>query len=592
MNKTKTLLTLLLTLAAGFILRGCFTPPSSPSQISNLQPQTTTYTCAMHPQIKLPKPGKCPICFMDLIPLEMDSEPGSDRELTVSRNAARLMDIQTSAVERKWIENSIYLTGKVDYDETRVSYITARIPGRLDRLFVDYTGLPVSKGDHLVELYSPELLTAQEELLQAIQTLKKLQHSENDSLKKSAQNTIDAAREKLRLWGLTSEQVFSIEAEGTPSDHITIYSPVGGIVVHKNAQEGLYVETGTKIYTIADLSKVWILLDAYEADLAWLHYGQSVDFSSEAYPGEIFSGTIAFINPILDQTTRTVTVRVNVDNTEMKLKPGMFIRAAVHANIAASGKVMEPDLAGKWICPMHPEEVHATAGNCSICEMPLVTAESLGYTDIATGHSEPPLVIPATAPLITGKRALVYVALSNREKPTFEGREVVLGPRAGDFYMVKSGLEEGDQVVTRGAFKIDAELQLQAKPNMMSYMGEQQVEPATPEQLETYFKAQTALANDDFEAAKLAMNLNNAPTIETLRIAFNQQSKKFKQQLDQYGAPGKILYQHHCPMAFDNSGAFWFQPDRETLNPYFGESMLHCGSVEAEIQPMEGAHAH
>jgi Cu(I)/Ag(I) efflux system membrane fusion protein len=473
MNKIKIALALILTLAAGFILRGFFAPPTSQPKTSNLESQITTYTCSMHPQIKLPKPGKCPICFMDLIPLETNSESGSDRQLTVSQNAAKLMDIETSAVERKWVENNIHLTGKVDYDETRVSYITARIPGRLDRLFVDYTGLPVRKGDHLIELYSPELLTAQEELLQAIQTLKKLQLSGNDSLKKSAQNTLDAAREKLRLWGLTIEQISQIEAAGIPNDHTTIYSPVGGIVVHKNAKEGLYVETGTQIYTIADLSKVWILLDAYETDLAWLHYGQSVDFSSEAYPGETFSGTIAFINPILDQKTRTVKVRVNVENTGMKLKPGMFVRAEVHANIAASGKVMEPDLAGKWICPMHPEEVHAIAGDCSICDMPLVKAESLGYTDIAAEQAEPPLVIPATAPLITGKRALVYMALPNPEKPTFEGREVVLGPRAGDYYIVKRGLEEGDRVVTRGAFKIDAELQLQARPSMMSMPSEQ-----------------------------------------------------------------------------------------------------------------------
>lgn len=427
------------------------------------------WTCAMHPQIQLPKPGKCPICGMNLIPLETsDEEVGSMRELSVSEHAKKLMEIETAPVERKFVTAEVRMVGKVDYDETRFIYITAWVPGRLDRLFVDYTGVEVKKGHHMVSIYSPELLTAQEELLQALKLDKEVGASEVSTIRKTARQTVDAVKEKLRLWGVTPDQIAEIEKRGTPSDHMTIYSPSSGIVVHKNAQEGMYVKTGTKIYTISDLSQVWVRLDAYESDLMWIRYGQQVEFTTESYPGETFTGTIAFIDPILTQSTRTVKVRVNVPNADAKLKPGMFVRAIVRADVAAAGKVMEPELAGKWICPMHPDVVKDEKGTCDICGMPLVTTESLGYAAVDSGKSEKPLVIPVSAALVTGKRAIVFVEVPGKDKPTFEGREIVLGPRAGDYYLVRHGLKQGERVVTKGNFKMDAELQIHAKPSMMT----------------------------------------------------------------------------------------------------------------------------
>ena len=310
--------------------------------------EPTAWTCSMHPQFKLPTPGKCPICFMDLIPLEMDDlDGGGGRELTVSEHAKALMEIETVAVERKFVAADVRMVGKIDYDETRVSHVTAWIPGRLDRLFVDYTGVSVKKGDHMVSLYSPELLGAQQELLQSVRAVAELDQSDVSSVKDTAIQTVAAVREKLRLWGVTPEQIGAIEKRGTPIDHMTIYSPSSGVVVHKNAQEGMYVKTGTKIYTVADLSQVWVRLDAYESDLMWLRYGQHVEFTTEAYPGDVFEGTVAFIDPVLTQSTRTVKIRVNVANAGMKLKPGMFVRAVVRASVAAAGTVMAPDMAGK-----------------------------------------------------------------------------------------------------------------------------------------------------------------------------------------------------------------------------------------------------
>ena len=427
---------------------------------------------SMHPQNVRDGPGLCPLCEMDLIPMPTDlAAQSAPRELAVSEAAAKLMEIQTSPVERKFVATEVRMVGKVTYDETRVKHITAWVPGRIDRLYVDFTGTRVARADHLVYLYSPELISAQAELLQALKAVSKTDAQTSAYLKESAQRTLEATREKLSLLGLTSQQVEGIEASGEPVTHLTVYSPIGGVVIEKMAQEGMYVTTGTHIYTVADLSQVWVKLDAYESDLPWIQYGQEVTFSTEAHPGEAFKGRISFLDPMLDPKTRTVKVRVNVPNPDGRLKPEMFVRAVVESRVAQGGKVMDADMAGQWICPMHPSVVRTEEGRCDICGMDLVTTESLGYVT-ADAAGQAPLVIPASAPLITGKRAVVYVQKPGTEHPTFEGREVTLGSRAGDYYIVKSGLTEGERVVTHGSFKIDSALQIQARPSMMSPVGQ------------------------------------------------------------------------------------------------------------------------
>jgi Cu(I)/Ag(I) efflux system membrane fusion protein len=457
----------------GFMLRGGGSQMAVEPEVhehASEEAQTQIWTCSMHPQIRMSHPGKCPICGMDLIPVVSGdhAEKMSDRELILSPLAMKLADIQTATVKREYVPVDIRMVGKVDYDETRLAYITSWVPGRLDRMYVDYTGISVRKGDHMVSLYSPDLLTAQEELLQAIRALGELKESGMKIMRETASRTVEASREKLRLWGLNHEQITAIEKQGRASDHMTIYAPIGGIVIQKNVQEGAYVQTGTRLYTIADLSHLWIRLDAYESDLVWLRYGQEVQIETEAYPGEVFKGIIAFIDPVLDTMTRTVKVRVNVSNEDGRLKPEMFVHTTVSARVAQSGRVMDEALAGKWICPMHPDVIKDAAGTCDICGMPLVRAETLGYASAAVESEDmAPLVIPASAPLITGKRAVVYVVQPEREG-VFNGREIVLGPRAGDYYLVSDGLEQGERVVVNGNFKIDSALQILAKPSMMS----------------------------------------------------------------------------------------------------------------------------
>ncbi len=427
---------------------------------------TEKWTCSMHPQVNLPKPGKCPICFMDLIPLETggDDELGP-RQLKMSEAAKQNARIVTTEVRRAFAESEIRIVGRLTYDETKLSYITAWVPGRLDRLYADFTGISVNKGDHMVYMYSPVLLATQEELLQAKTAVVALAGS-SEILKMTAQQTVDAAREKLRLYGLSDTQIAQIEKNNAASDHLSINAPIGGVVVHKNAVEGMYVKTGTRIYTIADLSQLWVMFEAYESDLPWLRYGQSVEFTSPSFPGKVFKAQITFIDPVLDKTTRTVNIRAIFDNSNNRLKPDMFVSGVVKSRINSAGEVVDENLAGKWIGPMHPEVVKDGPGECDVCGMPLVSAASLGYATSAD-EEETALVIPATAPLLTGARAVVYVELPNTEIPVFEGREVQLGPRAGDWYVVISGIEEGERVVVNGAFKIDAELQIHAKPSMM-----------------------------------------------------------------------------------------------------------------------------
>ncbi|MBN1816272.1 MAG: efflux RND transporter periplasmic adaptor subunit [Sedimentisphaerales bacterium] len=472
------LVLLLIGFAVGFFLRPLLfdkTGVSHAEEATAGQGQTI-WTCSMHPQIRRNQPGKCPLCHMDLIPLSQMASASTQIEL--SEDAVKLMDIQTSPVERKFVTAEVRMVGKLEFDETRIKAITTYVPGRIDRLFVDYTGITVRQGDHMVELYSPELISAQAELLQALNRVRDLPQDSAGIVQNSAQTNLTASREKLGLLGLTEQQIERIEQSGKVLDRLTIFAPRGGIVIEKNATEGMYVQTGTRIYTIADLSQLWVKLDAYESDMMWLRYGQEVEFTTESYPGELFKGTISFIDPVLNDRTRTIKVRVNVPNPDERLKPNMFVRAVVRSQIASAGKVMDPRLEGKWICPMHPEIVKDLPGTCDICKMDLVAAESMGYVS-AKGPMEPPLVIPASAPLITGKRAVVYMPEPNSKTPTYLLREIVLGPRAGDWYLVEKGLSQGDQVVTNGNFKIDSEMQIRGKISMMNPTRNTEQETAT-----------------------------------------------------------------------------------------------------------------
>lgn len=346
------------------------------------------------------------------------SAEGGAPILTLSKNAQKLAEIEVSPVLRQEVVISTPLYGTVDYDETRLTKIAAWMGGRIDALYVDYLGSQVNQGDAIALIYSPELITAQSELIQARRVLSKLNQSALEYIKRSSNLTEFAAYKKLQLLGISDSQIEEIIERAKPLDHLTIHAPIGGTVIQLNIREGMYVETGKDLYAIADLSHLWIICDAYEADLVWIKLGHEITFNIEAFPGKSFQAVVSYIDPFINQQTRTARVRLDLANPHGLLKPGMFIQASQKTNVK--------DIDGRL-----------------------------------------PLIIPASAPLITGTRAVVYVE-SPMLKGQFEGRVIQLGSKAGNYYIVKSGLKEGEKVVTNGNFKIDSEMQIKAKPSMMN----------------------------------------------------------------------------------------------------------------------------
>ena len=385
------------------------------------QAEPAGYACAMFCVPPLPHPGKCPVCGMDMAPV-YDAPAGagaSERRLTMSEEARALANIQTAPVVRRSASRELRLVGMIEADETRLARVSAYVGGRLDRLHVRYTGAQVERGAPLAGLYSPELLTARAELLQAKQSAARLADSSVASARNVADSAVNAARQRLRLWGLSEAQVRALESGDGNDTIITIAAPIGGTVIERHVQQGDYVEPGSVIFTVADLSVVWVQLKAYESDMPFIELEQRMTFSVDAHPGESFEGRVVFIEPVLTGASRTVNARVEVDNADGRLKPGMFARAVLEAPVAA------------------PNDI-------------------------------PPLLIPDTAPLLTGARAVVYVAVPDQERPTYEGREILLGPRVDGYYVVKEGLREGERVVVKGAFRIDSALQIRARPSMMN----------------------------------------------------------------------------------------------------------------------------
>ncbi len=583
------------------------------------------WTCPMHPEIDLPDPVPCPKCGMKLVKKTKGDDLGP-RQMSMSEASRKLAEIETTEVTRRFLTKPVRMTGKVDYDETGVQTIAARVPGRIDRMFVDYTGVSVKKGDHLVSLYSPSLLTAQQELLEARKRLQNTADESSKFLRESNQEAYRSARDKLLLWGLSAATLDALVKRGKAEDHMGIDSPSAGVVIEKFVDQGDYVTEGSKVYRVADLSKLWVRLDAYEQDLSWLRFGQSVAIQTEALPGEVFEGWIAFIAPILDNKIRTVKVRVNVANDAGKLKPGMFVRAVVRSRVADGGRVLDTRLAGKWVSPMHPEIIKDEPGKCDVCGMALVTAEELGY--VSSVEAEKPIVVPTSAVLVTGTRAVVYVAVPNRKQPTYEGRVVILGPRAGDSYIIRSGLNEHERVVVHGAFRIDSSMQIAAKPSMMSMPSESSLFLGADTEVfrrslaplfDVYFAMQKRLAGDDLPGAKTAATklttalasvnaaalshgpamtwreerrliatavaaMKNAEVIAALRVQFRELSRSILTLEQSFRHPtAGMHYETFCPMAFGNRGASWLQAEKTILNPYFGKSMLYCGEVRTEF---------
>ncbi len=548
----------------------------------------TTWTCSMHPQIRQDEPGDCPLCGMDLIPLEEDEGEADPMAIRMSPTAIELAGIRTVQVNTTEAVKSIRLTGKVEADERLVHSQSSHIPGRIEQLKVAYTGAYVKKGDAIASVYSPELVTAQEELFEAQKT------------KETVPRMFNAAKEKLKNWKLTEAQVDQLLEEGTARETFDIHADVSGYVMEKKVNRGDYIRTGQALYEIADLSRVWVLFDLYESDMSWVKKGATVDFTVGSLPGESFEGTVAWIDPVIDPRTRVARARVEFNNSALQLKPEMFVTGTVSATLS---------------------------------------------------DRDESIVVPKSAVMWTGKRSLVYVRSDTDQGVSFVMREVTLGPALGDSYIIESGLQEGEEIAVSGTFSIDAAAQLAGKPSMMSPEGGPVItghdhggaSPSDMPEMESsqtpiekadisseaknelkplyanYFSLTDHLANDNFEASqKSAVAMKEAlqavdmgafsgkaheiwmnhlsaleketehvahlGTIEELRAAYLGISNAMIALTRSFGAVEEPIYLQHCPMADNDKGADWLSTEKEIRNPYFGDMMLKCGETKETIE--------
>lgn len=547
--------------------------------------QATEWTCSMHPQIRQDKQGDCPICAMDLIPVSSGNDDNNEFNITqMSESAMKIAEVQTTIVQKSAPSKEIRLSGKVKPDERNIAVITSRFSGRIEKLFINFTGQGVQQGEKLATIYSPDLITAQKELFETIK------------FKQSNPEYYKAARNKLKLWSLSEDQIDNIEKNAEPQNYFDVLSPLSGTVMKRQVAHGDYVEEGAMLFEIADLSTVWVMFNAYESDLPWIRPNDNLSFEVHSLPGKIFNGKVTFIDPVVDPEARVAYVRTEINNSGNLLKPEMFAHGIINTKLPAV---------------------------------------------------ENALIIPKSSVLWTGKKAIVYVKLKEKAKPTFEYREITLGEDAGSFYVVADGLQEGEEIVSNGVFKIDGAAQLAGKQSMMNpedvssktadsngkdSKNEQSVETpvknitisqiakeALQPLINDYLAMNEALSTDNFEEAKKSAVkmqktlasikeslftgasqkdwmkyhsiLQNAlkqvahfENIDEIRKAYEQLSDAMIALTSAFTPYNKTIFIQYCPMANDDKGAYWMSISKEIKNPYFGEAMLKCGETKKTIK--------
>jgi len=567
-------------LSAGFLVIGVFLgwllfADSNSNETANEHNHTADaneiWTCSMHPQVRKNEPGACPICGMDLIPLDENSS-GNPFVLEMSEEAVKISQIQTTLVGGSNFQNSeLELSGKIEVNETNSASLVTHIPGRIEKLYVSYTGEKVNKGQKIASIYSPTLITAQKELLEA------------QKIKGSQPQLFEAAKNKLKYWKITESQIQEILSQEEVIETFNIYAAYSGVVNERKVSVGDYKQEGNVLFEIQNLNSLWVVFDVYEKDISTVNVGDIISFSTTSNPGKNYESRIVFIDPVLNSQTRTAKVRAEISNTASNLKPEMFVRGKLIGNTFNSSEIVVPKSAVMW----------------------------------------------------TGTRSVVYVQLANTEIPSFEYREVVLGASIGNNYEIISGLSAGEYVVTQGAFVIDASAQLNNQASMMNQMSKpnegktSDVVPdyssSTPEafkdQLEqvlvAYYSLKESLVNSDKEQAsitsnKLLLNLqktdmtlvkgdahiywmkkSNQLTIQansiesTKEIAeqrkvFAQMSLSLIEVIKAFGIGGES-YEMYCPMTNNKQGAYWLSAETEIRNPYYGDKMMGCGEIRNEL---------
>lgn len=573
-NKIIIYVVLLLTgVLVGWLLFGSSSNEEANHNHDEASQTNQMWTCSMHPQIMQSEPGDCPICGMDLIPAEAGADGLTADQFKLTPNAMALANIQTTVIDNGSIENGIIkLSGKIAENEEANAVQVSYFSGRIERLNISFTGEEVRKGQLLATIYSPELYAAQQELITA------------SSLKASQPALYKAVRNKLKLWKLSENQINQIETSGKVIENFPVYATVSGTVTEKLVEQGDYIKQGQPLLKIANLNTVWANFDVYENQIEQFKKGQEVKVITNAYPNKIFKGTVDFIDPVLNSKTRTVDLRVVLNNKEAIFKPGMFVSAEIESDKINSNEV---------------------------------------------------ITVPSSAVLWTGERSVVYIK-SNPNEPVFKLKEVTLGNKIGDNYKVLDGLSSGNEIVTNGTFTVDAAAQLQDKKSMMnqpvakemtvnddySKITRLESPKAFQQQLkqvyDNYINLKDALVEDNSEQAtsdakkiissfrKINMELltgeahkqwmtleghiqssansiSKSSEIKTQRDYFKQLSVHLIKAVQLFGVNEKV-YVEFCPMADNNNGAYWLSKEEQILNPYFGDAMLKCGEVKQTIE--------
>ena len=547
------------------------------------------WTCSMHPQIRQNEPGICPICEMDLIPL--DNSLGSDDPtiLRMSKESAKLAQVETFRVGGDVNKNNQHINkstnqqietkvdGTVKLDERTIKSQTAHLTGRIETMDVTFEGQYVTKGQKIASLFSTELLAASQELITAAQY--------NDRV----EGLKEAAIQKLKNWKITDTQIQQILSSNKPIETITIYADHSGYVLSRKLAQGDYVKQGQALYTLGSTNSLWLIFDVFESDLANVRKGSKVVFTTPSVPNKEYEAKVTFIDPIMNSSSRTAIVRAEIRNSSNQLKPGMLLNGIITSIKSNSAK----------------------SKNASV-------------------------VVPNTAVLWTGERSVVFIQLPDLEVPSYQYREVEIGSRSGGLTTVISGLENGEEVVTHGAFAVDAAAQLNNNMSMMNKNvkvkkeNQEKLAPSYSEDTPKEFKAQleqsivkyidlkNALVDTDPNKASLSAELFskslkvvdmtllkgnahmywmeqlkaldshadkivNSEDVEKQRNQFDFLSQAMINSVKAFGTDETTYYVQHCPMANDNQGADWISTEVQIRNPYYGDKMMKCGSVKLEL---------
>lgn len=538
------------------------------------------WTCSMHPSVRSDQPGSCPICGMDLIRASSEDRE-DDYSMVMTEASIQLANIQTTPVIRDIPKREIVLPGRVTLDERRTSYVTTHFGGQIHDVRIDFTGAPIREGEVMATIYSPEVVSAQRELIEAYRT------------RDRSPEMYESVVRKFKLWKFSDQQIQQILERGEVQTHMEILSPVNGFVMERNVQNDQHVGEGTIIYEVGNLDHLWVILDAYEEDIHWISTGDAIEFSTRSNPGHAYEAVVNYIDPTFNPEKRTIRLRADIENTNQRLRPDMLVTGTLRA-------VQE----------------------------------------------EEKLMVPVSAVLWTGPRSLVYVKDTSADTPRFMVREVELGVKSGDYYVIEGGLDGDEQVVFNGAFRIDSEFQLADRFSMMNRqpgtgavpVGHQhgdredharEVEDLSEgvsddfrveftEMIFAYLELKNALVESDFESstrlvAGLISELESigehrnqgdahiawmesysnlmghlgpiaeAGDIEVIRDQFRYISDLLVQNVKSFGIEG-VVYHQYCPMAFGDEGANWLSSEEQIQNPYLPETMLMCGEVIERLE--------